>query len=411
MRGSVGGFVVRREDGAPVADAAIEVVRGVGRAPDIAPTTNSVGWFVLDELPAGEWVLAATSGTGRGQAAVHVFDNAESEVTIEVIGAPRGAARPGGERTSKGTRQDFPLRGRVIRADTWEPVANAAIAVIRGPGGFGGPEPYVETDGAGHFVFPGLTDGEWVLSATSPAGTGEATVRVYSNTVSDVTIEVAETSPARRPSTGGARKAERPIPGSVRGRVVRADNASPVANATVTMVQGPGSSPESSVTTDGAGYFALTGLTEGEWVLSAMSSAGSGRAAVHVFNNAASNVTIEVAGSSRARRGSAASSMTKTERSMPGSVRGRVVRADNGRPLADATIGIVSGAGPAPDIAPLTNSAGWFALEGLPAGEWVLSALGPHGETGGASVRVSAGSVADVTITVAAPEPEAEGAR
>jgi Carboxypeptidase regulatory-like domain len=91
---------------------------------------------------------------------------------------------------------------------------------------------------------------------------------------------------------------------------------------------------------------------------------------------------------------------------MPGSVRGRVVRADNGRPLADATIGIVRSAGPAPDIAPITNGEGWFALEGLPAGEWELSALGPGGETGSVSVRVSAGSVSDVTITVGARESE-----
>lgn len=85
---------------------------------------------------------------------------------------------------------------------------------------------------------------------------------------------------------------------------------------------------------------------------------------------------------------------------MRGSVNGRVVRADNGEPVEDATVMVLRGAGPAPDIAALTNSAGWFALDELPEGEWLLRAVSTAGETGEARVDVCAGTLASITIEV-----------
>lgn len=85
---------------------------------------------------------------------------------------------------------------------------------------------------------------------------------------------------------------------------------------------------------------------------------------------------------------------------MLGSLCGCVVRAEDESPIGGATVTIVSGAGPAPDIAPLTNSAGWFALDALPAGVWVLRALGPGRETGQATVSVFDYALTDVTIRV-----------
>lgn len=122
---------------------------------------------------------------------------------------------------------------------------------------------------------------------------------------------------------------------------------------------------------------------------------------MHVFENALSEVTIRVVGTPGAsQQGPPTSPPTNTERDMPGSVRGRVVRADNGKPIREATITVVRGAGPAPDIAPLTDRGGWFALDGLPAGDWVLRALGPGGEAGEATVRVSPDSVVEAVIKV-----------
>jgi len=81
------------------------------------------------------------------------------------------------------------------------------------------------------------------------------------------------------------------------------------------------------------------------------------------------------------------------------------VRADNGKPVRDATITIIRGAGPAPDIAPLTDRGGWFALDGLPAGDWVFRAVGPGGEPGEATVEVFPDSLAEVIIKVGTTAP------
>jgi len=192
--------------------------------------------------------------------------------------------------------------------------------------------------------------------------------------------------------------------GSVCGYVVRADDGTPVAKTTIDVVSGPGSAPAPVVVTDSDGSFALTDLSEGEWVLSARSPSGCGQTAtVHVFDNALSDVTIGVTESPRVAQRVATGQKikkNKMERGMSGSVRGRVMRADNGKPLEDATITVVRGSGPAPDISPLTDRAGWFVLDGLLEGEWLLQALGPGGETGESTVQVSAGSVADITINV-----------
>jgi len=156
------------------------------------------------------------------------------------------------------------------------------------------------------------------------------------------------------------------------------------------------------VSGDGGG-FVLSGLSEGEGVLSALSSAGRGQARVYAFDNASSEVTIEITEvPGGAARGGGVGQTKKTERGATGSLRGRVVHISTGKPVADAAISVVHGAGPVPDIAPLTDSSGWFALDGLPAGDWLLRALGPSGETGEATVCVSAGRVAEMVIKTGA---------
>lgn len=204
--------------------------------------------------------------------------------------------------------------------------------------------------------------------------------------------------------------------GSLCGYVVSAGSREPVAGAPV-LGSGPGSlpplddawstgsrsRPQIAGRTDSAGRFAFDELREGEWIFWTLGSGGEklGQITVHVFENARSEVTIKVAGSPGvSQQGTPMRPPNNTERDMPGSVRGRVVRADNGKPIRDATITVVRGAGPAPDIAPLTDRGGWFALDGLPAGDWVLRALSPGGETGEVTVRVSPDSVAETIINV-----------
>jgi uncharacterized GH25 family protein len=222
--------------------------------------------------------------------------------------------------------------------------------------------------------------------------------------------------------------------GSVNGNVMRAYDGRPIAGATITVVYGAGPVPDIAPVTDEDGYFALDGLQTGEWVLRAVGpTGGEGEAKVPVFDNAVSDVTILLNGvhrwmadaligvtdgsadvastrvdstrmtteTAQHAKGPQVSSTGKTQTAPPGSLQGRVLLEDTGMPLSDATVSVVRGAGPAPDIAPMTDAAGRFSFDGLTPGRWVLRALGPNGESGEAEVRVYDNESADMVIEVA----------
>jgi hypothetical protein len=61
--------------------------------------TDDAGAFALNGLQAGRWVLTATASDAGGQGPpIQVFDNATTDLTIEVIPAKRGRRKD----TSKG---------------------------------------------------------------------------------------------------------------------------------------------------------------------------------------------------------------------------------------------------------------------------------------------------------------------
>jgi uncharacterized GH25 family protein len=210
--------------------------------------------------------------------------------------------------------------------------------------------------------------------------------------------------------------------GSIQGYVVRGDRGTPISDATVSIVYDAGTTAEDEKpglhyqATNSAGWFAFDQLREGNWVVYAQTpEGGRGEARVPVFDNAVSEVRIQlnslhrwiatldsddwmsdVSSADEAWDGSKGGG----QRMSTGGVQGRVVYAGNGAPVDGATIGIVRGAGPAPDIAPLTDASGRFALDGLPPGTWVLSAVGPGGADGSAEVRVAGNSIVDVVIRI-----------
>lgn len=197
--------------------------------------------------------------------------------------------------------------------------------------------------------------------------------------------------------------------GSIGGYVVRARSTEPLEGAEVFILEGVGPVPEAGyLVTDSAGWFSLQGLSPGDWSLGARGpDGGKGEATVHVFDNALSEVTIEVADVPQTQRRSPAG-RTRRSRSghgrggarLVGSIRGRVIRGGTGKPVVDATITIVRGAGPAPDIGPVTDRSGRFVLDGLVEGEWLLKALAPDGSIGTGTAHVSVGHAAEVLIEV-----------
>lgn len=225
--------------------------------------------------------------------------------------------------------------------------------------------------------------------------------------------------------------------GSIYGYVVRGDSGIPVAGAEVTILKraGPkalmhGASPV-VLSTSGSGWFTFDRVPEGTWLVCAVGPRGGrGNVEVPVFQNAISEATVALNGLQRwladtlASVDQSADAASADARSdvgegtganwssdlalsanrkgsvMTGSVRGRVVRADTGLPVDGATIGILRGAGPAPDIAPLTDADGHFAMDGLPPGAWVIGAIDADGRRGSVEFRVGTGAVTDVVIEI-----------
>jgi uncharacterized GH25 family protein len=268
-------------------------------------------------------------------------------------------------------------------------------ATIIVSGRAGAPDIAPLTDSAGWFALDGLSPGKWLLRARGPDNeTGEATVPIFNNASTNVTIRVG----------GSLYRAPISKTGELEGHVLRARSNLPVENATVTVARGPAPAPGIAPMTDSAGWFAIEGLAPGDWVLRALGPNGeTGEATVRISSGALANVTIAIEGSMLDDQSSTANRRTPENPVSPlhvGAVEGHVVRARTGLPVENATVMVAQGAGPSPDIAPVTDSAGWFALDSLPPGDWALRASAPDGETGEVTFRVRASEVAQVTIEV-----------
>ncbi|MBI2823951.1 MAG: carboxypeptidase regulatory-like domain-containing protein [Planctomycetia bacterium] len=373
---------------------------------------------MFDHLRQGPWLMQVEGPLGEtvGEAVVHVLNDALSEVTIEVAAAFAPASdQPGpsdvdwpprGRPPSMSDTTTFvgSIRGRVVGAGG-SPIGDATLTVVAGAGQFADIAPVTDQDG--WFALDNLPVGRWRLRAMEPGGaTGEAAVEVFENALSEMTIEIPDVGSNDGPA--GGRPAERPheLAGSLRGNVIRADNHEPVGRVTVMIVGGPAAAPDVAPVTDRDGWFAFDDLAPGDWHLRADGPNGeTGDATAHVEGGALSEVTILVARGDAdevlATRTPPPRTANKRRRVVTSRVRGRVVRADTGEPVADAAI-TASGSGAAPDIAPLSNEEGLFFFDGLAPGQWQLSALGPRGEAGQTGVKLEAGAIANIVIRVEA---------
>ncbi len=206
MSGNLCGYVVRGSR--PVADVTITVLEGPGSHPDLAPITDSDGWFCLDNLRRGRWRLRAHApDAATADATAQVWDDSLSEVTIHLPNGgtepvPEPAPEPDGDVDSYGTKYDGSPGWPAHRGKAKQPAEGR-------PG------------------TPGRT-----APGTSTRG---------------------RRSPAR--------------PGVVIGRVTDTVTGQPVPGALVIVTDGPGPLPDAAVRTDANGVFRITGLPAGDWAL------------------------------------------------------------------------------------------------------------------------------------------------
>lgn len=240
--------------------------------------------------------------------------------------------------------------------------------------------------------------------------------------------------------------------GNLCGYVVRGSR--PVADVTITVLEGPGPHPDLAPVTDGHGWFCLDNVRQGRWRLRAHApDASTADATAHVWDDSLSEVTIHLAeggteplpeptpepvaeptpdtdgdidshgneqdgpqaGPARRGRGkhpaagrpgtpgrAAARTSTRGRRSpaRPGGVIGRVTDTVTGQPVPDALVIVTDGPGPLPDAAVRTDANGVFRITGLPAGDWALHVDHHHAGRADVVVGVVAGQRVDVTVAL-----------
>jgi Carboxypeptidase regulatory-like domain len=134
-------------------------------------------------------------------------------------------------------------------------------------------------------------------------------------------------------------------------------------------------------------------LPPGPWRIK---TTGAAAIVVEVLSLATTAVTLAL----NAHANSTPSPAPYPEDTHTGSITGHVIFADNDMPIPYASVMVLSGAGPAPDIAPLTNTAGRFVLDGLRPGEWTVRVITAQGLRTDARVRVAPGQRAELVVRI-----------
>lgn len=307
--------VVVTESGAPVADAEVEAIAGAGTYRNARTDAN--GSFTLESLTPARYRFTASK---RGYADARVDDLDIS------AGAPVRLVMKSGA-TIYGT----------VRGLSAEELSSAAVEA-RGPEGYSsGP-----VDSAGNFKIEG-----------APIGTVRVAAVVSQN------FSTRKTSPSETVTiaAGESRQVNLEFRSDVvvRGRVLR--NGRPLASAQINFTPKRGSAVQtsSSATADSSGNYSVTGLEPGEYTVFVLDTQ----------RFSPYSTTYEV-------RGSTTFDIEYTASAL----RGRVVDAATGDPIADARVQVRSAAqdGFRGDRGAATDVAGTFTLDYIAPGTYTVTA-------------------------------------
>ncbi len=313
---------------------------------DLTLTTGADGRFDSAlPIPAGTYVITAQAPSGlRGQTRALIPAGGSVDVDVQLLGL--GAVTI------------------VVRRPTGQPVVGATVALERGT--FPVDRLNGTTNGSGQIRFANVSEGVFSVTAEEPltglAGRASATI------VRDAEV----TTPVVITASGG-----------VTGRFLTADGATAIAFAQIVLSSG---GVQAFTTTDAAGRFELAAIPVGRFTVEAMDP-NSGR-----LGRASDDLLFE------------GHSVDVTILQLPrGVVTGLVLQADGTTVVSGATVTIASTGSIRTELQANTRPDGAFRFEGIPAGEFTLTAresLG--GFTGTARGRVTLeNEIVDRTITLA----------
>ncbi len=194
--------------------------------------------------------------------------------------------------------------------------------------------------------------------------------------------------------------------GSIIGQVLSAASGQGLGQVSVELRRVSGSSAQDTpepqhLLSDEHGWFSASHLAPGSWRLE---TSGSPSAHVEVLPFATCTLTLTIKAQVNQR------SLPEPGSPQTGAITGQVVFAASNMPIPYASVIVLWGAGPAPDIAPMTDTAGRFILDGLSPGEWAVRAISAQGASTDVRVCVSAGQHTAVRIEIAMNADSSSGA-
>ena len=313
---------------------------------DLTLTTDASGRFDSAlPIPAGSYAITAQAPSGlRGQSRALVPAGGSVDVVVQLLGLGNTTV--------------------IVRRPTGQAVAGAAVVLERGS--FPGERFNGTTDAAGQIRFVNVSEGPFSVTAeeaiTGLRGRASATIVRDADIATPVVITAS---------------------GRVTGRFLTADGATAIAFAQVVLSTG---GVNAFTTTDAAGRFELSAIPVGRFTVEALdpNSGRLGRTGDEIlFEGHTVDVTIL---------------------QLPrGAVTGLVLQADGTTVVPGATVTIKSSGVIHTDLQASTRPDGSFRFDGIPAGDFTLSAREPLGGfQGNASGRLTFESeVVDRTITLA----------
>jgi uncharacterized protein (DUF2141 family) len=377
--------------------------------------TDDRGVYRLYGLPPGRYIISAVSGMMGRKFPTTYYPGVTGEDQAGVIEV-RGGGEVTGIDIALGSTAGYEALGRVVDAETGNPIARATLMCFaigdesRGTTAFNG---NAGTDAQGNFRFAGLPTGRYSLSLSPDTDILTGGIEYY---IDGATFEIADGNAAgievrarRGGSVAGVVAVESNAPPALRNKLGQMVLSASVSKKEEEQSSGNLFSGQRTARIGSDGKFRITGLSPGEVEFGFFTMAGGNPKVARVERDGG-----EVRGKFEVRSGEAINGVRIVVAFGTGIIRGQV-SVDGGKlpegsrfiVTANRTGGLESGGAEQAEV----DNKGRFAIQGLVDGEYELVVQSvdnagpapdgtPQSGTSSAAerVRISGGGETQVTI-------------